>query len=456
MNESSYHILVVDDEASQREILAGFLIKKKFKITQASSAYDAIGVIKKHSIDLVLSDYKMPGRTGFDLLTEVKSLSPETDIVLMTAFGTIEGAVAAMRAGAFDYISKPIDLDELELLIQRLRERRELLSENKLLREQLVEKYSFEGIIAESASMQTVLSTASRVADTHAPILIRGESGTGKEVIAKVLHFNSSRRSKPFIAVNCAALNENLLESELFGHEKGAFTGADRQHKGRFEAANGGTIFLDEIGDVSLAIQVKLLRVLQEHQIQRVGGTETINIDVRVIAATNKNLEEAIRNKSFREDLFYRLNVITIEIPPLRKRREDIRPLLEYFLLKFSKDHKRKKLNFSKEAWDILLRYDFPGNVREVENIVQRAVILSRNDLITTDDLPRALNSKDQSAVSRQSFSQLSLDDQVEQLEKELIFEALRIYNNNQSKAAQSLGLSERNLRYRLKKWGVK
>lgn len=456
MNNSHYHILVVDDEASQREILAGFLSKKKFKVSQASSVYDALNTIKKFTVDLVLSDYKMPEKTGFDLLKEIKFFSPETDVVIMTAFGTIEGAVEAMRAGAFDYISKPIDLDELELLIQRLRERRELLSENKLLREQLVEKYSFEGIIAESASMQNVLSTVSRVADTNAPILIRGESGTGKEVIAKVLHFNSARKNKPFIAVNCAALNENLLESELFGHEKGAFTGADRQHKGRFEVANGGTIFLDEIGDVSLATQVKLLRVLQEHQIQRVGGTETINVDVRVIAATNKNLEEAIINKTFREDLFYRLNVISIEIPPLRKRREDIRPLLEYFLLKFSKDHKRKKLNFSKEAWDILLRYDFPGNVREVENIVQHAVILSRNDLITTDDLPRALHSQGQSAVSRSSPSHLSLDEQVEQLEKELIFEALRIHNNNQSKAAQSLGLSERNLRYRLKKWGVK
>lgn len=456
MNNADYHILVVDDESSQREILAGFLEKKQFKVKQAGSARDAIDTVKKHSIDLVLSDYKMPGKTGFDLLTEVKSISPETDVVLMTAFGTIEGAVAAMRAGAFDYISKPIDLDELELLIQRLRERRELLSENKQLREQLVEKYSFEGIIAESASMQTVLNTAARVADTNAPILIRGESGTGKEVIAKVLHFNSSRKSKPFIAINCAALNENLLESELFGHEKGAFTGADRQHKGRFEAANGGTIFLDEIGDISPATQVKLLRVLQEHQIQRVGGTETIDVDVRVIAATNKNLEDAIAQKLFREDLFYRLNVITIEIPPLRKRRDDIRPLIEHFLLKFSKDQKRKKLNFSKEAWDILLRYDFPGNVREVENIVQRAVILSRSDLITTDDLPRALSSKGQTATSHQPSPHLSLDEQVEQLEKELIFEALRLHNNNQSKAAQSLGLSERNLRYRLRKWGVK
>lgn len=456
MNNSGFHILVVDDEQSQREVLAGFLAKKKFKITQAASVQEAIEAITKHSIDLVLSDYKMPGKTGFDLLTETKLLRPETDVVIMTAFGTIEGAVAAMRAGAYDYISKPIDLDELELLIQRLRERRQLLSENKILREQLREKYSFEGIIAESAAMQHVLSTVSRVADTQAPILIRGESGTGKEVIAKVLHFNSSRSSKPFIAVNCAALNENLLESELFGHEKGAFTGADRQHKGRFEAANGGTIFLDEIGDISPATQVKLLRVLQEHQIQRVGGTETIDIDVRVIAATNKNLEEAIHNKTFREDLFYRLNVITIEIPPLRKRREDIRPLLEHFLAKFSKDHKRKKLNFSKEAWETLLRYDFPGNVRELENIVQRAVILSRSELITTDDLPRALLSKEQTGTSRQSSSALSLDEQVEQLEKDLIFEALRIHNNNQSKAAQSLGLSERNLRYRLKKWGVK
>jgi two-component system NtrC family response regulator len=372
----------------------------------------------------------------------------------MTAFGTIEGAVAALREGAFDYISKPIELDELELLIRRLQERRQLISENKLLKEQLSRRYSFEGIVSQSSAMQEVLNTAARVAETNAPVLIRGESGTGKEVIAHVIHYNSQRKDKPFIAVNCAALNENLLESELFGHEKGAYTGAEKQRRGRFELADSGTIFLDEIGDISPATQVRLLRVLQEQTFERVGGTETIEVDVRVIAATNKNLEQAIENGSFRKDLLYRLNVISIEIPPLRNRRDDISPLLEHFVSVFAKEHKRKKLSFSKEAWDTLVRYDYPGNVRELENIIQRAVIFSRGEHITREDLP--LNVRPTAAESSLPSEPKDLQQQVDRLEKELIFDALRIYGNNQTKAAKQLGLTERNLRYKLKKWGMK
>ncbi len=336
-----------------------------------------------------------------------------------------------------------------------MQERQQLISENKLLRQQLIEKFSFTEIISQSPQMQEVLSTASRVAQTRAPVLIRGESGTGKELIARAIHFNSSRSGKPFIAVNCAALNDSLLESELFGHEKGAFTGAEKQRRGRFELADGGTIFLDEIGDISPATQVRLLRVLQEQKFERAGGSETLSVDVRVITATHKNLEEAIVERKFREDLFYRLNVIAIEIPPLRKRRDDIAVLLDHFLVQFSKEHKHKKLNFSKEAWEHLIRYDFPGNVRELENIVQRSVIFSRGDTIATEDLPQVVKGvKSESSSAKQTLGNFS--EQIENLEKDLIFESLRINANNQSKAAEKLGLSERNLRYRLKKWGVK
>lgn len=451
-----YSILIVDDEATQRKVLSGFLKKQGYKIFEASSGKQAIEIASNNLIDLILTDFKMPDITGLEVLKSVRSINPEVAVVIMTAFGTIESAVEAMREGAYDYLTKPINLDELEILINRIFEQQRLVSENRLLKEQIKEKFSFLEIISQSAVMENVLNTASRVARSKASVLIRGESGTGKELIAKAIHYNSQRKDKPFIAVNCAALNENLLESELFGHEKGAFTGADKQRRGRFELANGGSIFLDEIGDIPLATQVKLLRVLQEQQFERVGGTETINVDVRIIAATNRNLEELIKAGAFREDLFYRLNVVTIDIPPLRKRRDDIPVLLEYFLKRFASEYGRNNLAFSKEAWDILIRYDYPGNIRELENIVQRAVILSRDDLITTNELPQVVKEFKKESDLQKPPTISSLPEQVEKLEKELIFEALRLSNGNQSKAAEMLNISERNLRYRLKKWGVK
>jgi DNA-binding NtrC family response regulator len=450
------NILLVDDEASQRSVLSGYLKKKHHSIIEVENVAQAIEQFKIHATDVILTDFQMPNGTGLDLLRIVRSIHSQAAVIMMTAFGTIEGAVFAMREGAFDYLTKPINLDELDVLLHRIEELHQLKSENQILREQLAEKYSFAGIISQSESMEHVLSTAARVAQSSASVLIRGESGTGKELIAKAIHFASDRKDKPFIAVNCAALNENLLESELFGHEKGAYTGADKQRRGRFEMAHGGTIFLDEIGDISLATQAKLLRVLQEHQFERVGGSETLPVDVRVLAATNKNLEEAISKGAFREDLFYRLNVVPVEITPLRQRREDIAPLLEYYLHRFVKENKRKKLSFSKEAWDALLRYDFPGNVRELENIVQRSVIMSRNEHITREELPQVFRSPMKEALLPRSEADSSLTEQVDKLEKDQIFEALRIHKNNQSQAAKQLGISERNLRYRLKKWGVK
>jgi DNA-binding NtrC family response regulator len=450
------NILIVDDEPAQRGILSGYLRKKRHVVYEADSVHQALDRFNNNPIDIVITDFQMPHGTGVDLLKSLRSIHSQVAVIIITAFGTIERAVTAMREGAFDYLLKPLNLDELDILIDRIAELNQLKSENQILREQLAEKYSFTEIISRSEAMERLLNTAARVAQSSASVLIRGESGTGKELVARAIHFVSKRKDKPFLAVNCAALNDNLLESELFGHEKGAFTGADKQRRGRFEMANGGSIFLDEIGDIPVATQVKLLRVLQEQQFERVGGTETVAVDVRVITATNKNLEESIHNGAFREDLFYRLNVVAIEIPPLRKRREDIEPLLEHFLRRFAHDNSRNILSFSKEAWDLLLRFDYPGNVRELENIVQRAVIMSRGEYVTTEDLPQIVRTSIRESSISQVSQNLSLMDRVEKLEQDLIFEALRINGNNQSKAAQYLGLSERNLRYRLKKWGVK
>ena len=449
-------ILVVDDDAPQRKVLAGYLKKQKYTVFEAGTVPEALTRINSENIDIVLTDLKMPGESGHDLLVRTRSLSPETAVVLMTAYGTIEGAVNAMRAGAYDYLTKPIELDELDLLIGRVSERQQLISENRALREQLAGRFSFEGIVSVSRQMEEVLNTAGRVAQSKASILIRGESGTGKELLARAIHFSSPRRERPFVAVNCAALNENLLESELFGHERGAFTGAEKQRKGRFELADSGTLFLDEIGDLPGSTQVKLLRVLQEQTFERVGGSDLISVDVRVVAATNRNLEELIRQGAFREDLFYRLNVITIDIPPLRLRRDDIAPTIEHFSLRYGQEQHKKDVVFTKEAWHALLRYDYPGNVRELENIIQRAVILARGTTVTLAELPQVVKGLIAETPERRAEPPKDLPGAVEKLEKELLFESLRVHGGNQSKAARDLGISERNLRYRLKKWGVR
>jgi len=372
-----YNILIIDDEAAQRDILTGYLKKKGYKIFSASSGKEGILITKNNAVDIILSDYKMPDLNGIEILEQVKKLNPEISFMIVTAYGTVENAVKAMRLGAFDYISKPVDLDELDLMIERIIDHRNLKSENQLLKTQLQDRYKISSIISQSPKMEVVINVAARVADSKATVLITGENGTGKEVLAKGIHYLSPRKERPFIAVNVPALTETLLESELFGHEKGAFTGADKMRKGRFEIAHGGTLFLDEVGDIPQSIQVKLLRVLQEHKFERVGGTDQIKVDVRIIAATNKNLEQKIKDSTFREDLFYRLNVVSIKIPPLRERKEDIIPMIESFVEKFSKENNKEKLEISKEAADILMRYNFPGNVRELENIIERAVVLT-------------------------------------------------------------------------------
>lgn len=449
-----YSILVIDDEESQRNILGGYLSKKGFKIFYASSGSEGISLVNNNAIDIILSDYRMPDKTGLEVLEEVKHINPEISFVIITAYGTIEDAVKAMRMGAYDYISKPVNLEELDILIEKIIEHRNLKSEIKLLKNQLQEKHKISSIVSESPRMQNVLSIASRAADSKATILLRGESGTGKEVLAKSIHYISSRKNYPFIAVNIPALPETLLESELFGHERGAFTGAEKLKKGRFELADKGTIFLDEIGDIPLNVQVKLLRVLQEQKIERLGGVETIETDVRIIAATHQDLESKIKDGTFREDLYYRLNIVSLRIPPLRERREDILPLIESFISKYSRENNKPGIEISKEAVDLLLKYNYPGNVRELENIIERAVVLCRDNIITKADIPNNVKGfrKEETIVTADS----TLTEQVEALEKKLIFDALDKSEGNQTLAAKMLGLTERNIRYKIQKYGIK
>ena len=449
-----YSILITDDEQSQRDILSGYLKKKGFKTFAAASGSEAIKIVNENPVDIILSDYKMPEMTGLELLAKVKKINPEINFIIITAYGTVETAVDAMKQGAFDYISKPVNLDELDLLIEKIIEHKNLKTENKLLKEQLVEKNKLSSIISQSSKMDEVLSVASRAAQSKATVLITGENGTGKEVLAKAIHFASPRKDKPFITVNIPALSENLLESELFGHERGAFTGADKLKKGRFEIANGGTIFLDEIGDMTAGTQVKLLRTLQENTIERVGSSETISIDVRVLAATNKDLEQKIKEGTFREDLYYRLNVVKINIPPLRERREDILPLIEFFIKKYSAENDKRDVNISKEAADKLMKYNYPGNVRELENIIERAVVLMRSQTILESDLSLGVKGFSQESEITHPGDETLLE-QVEELEKKLIYDALKQTNGNQTKAGKLLGITERNLRYKLKKYNI-
>jgi DNA-binding NtrC family response regulator len=450
-------ILVIEDDEPQLMSLTGFLEHLGFNVVSTISSVEGIKIASEQPIDLVLTDYKMPGKNGMDVLREAKKINPEIGVIVMTAYGDIETAVSVMKENAFDYLTKPIlDLDNLELIIKKALEKKRLISENRELREKLQDKYRFDEIIYGSPEMEEVLNIAGRSANSKASILIYGESGTGKELVAKAIHYTSPRKDAPLVSVNCAALNENLLESELFGHEKGAFTGSDRQRKGRFEQADNGTIFLDEVGEISLTIQVKLLRVIQEREFERVGGNQTIRVDVRVITATNKNLEKMVSDGTFGQDLFYRLNVISISIPPLRERRSDIPPLVSYFLSKFASENNKDIESISKEAMDVLLKYNYPGNVRELENVIQRAIVMTRGKILTTEDLPIYIKSNKSEDALPTEKGRRPLDEIVEELERKLISEALEQSFGNQSKAAGLLGISERNLRYKLKKYGMK
>jgi len=449
------NILVVEDGQSQREMLRDFLREEGFPVSEAENGEGALTKLREDHFDLVLTDYKMPGMDGMALLQAAKQLNPEVDVVVMTAFGTVEMAVSAMKAGASDYISKPIDLDELMLLIDRISGRRTIVRENKMLRKELRGKeVTPEQIIFQSAAMETLINLAGRVAQSRATVLIQGESGTGKELIARLVHDLSPRSEKPMTVVNCAALPENLLESELFGHEKGAFTGASGTRLGRFEEADGGTLFLDEIGELTNTVQVKLLRFLQEREFQRIGGNRTFHSDVRVISATNRDLEDRMKGDLFREDLFYRLNVVGITIPPLRDRREDLGPLMDHFLEQFSAENNRKIKGVSSKARDLLMKYEYPGNVRELENILERAVVIARGDYIETADLP--FKEDGEHKAGRENWNRGTLKESMANLEQEMVRNAMAETGKHQTRAAGILGISERMLRYKLKKYGLK
>ena len=452
---AGFQILIADDEKVQREMLAGFLNKQGYKTVAVEDGAEALDRYSSGSFDLVLTDFRMPGMDGFALLPELKRRNPEAVVVMMTAFGTVNTAVAAMKEGAYDYLTKPIDLEELLLLIQRVEKEIALIRENRQLKEELREKFRIDFIITASGKMEEALNLVARVAPSQATVLILGESGTGKELFARAIHYAGPRAGKPLVKVNCAALPENLLESELFGHEKGAFTGAVARRVGRFEQADEGSIFLDEIGDLSPALQSKLLRVLQEKEIERVGSNQTIKIDVRVIAATNRNLEEAIRKGAFREDLYYRLNVVTLSLPPLRERKEDVPILIDHFLKKYSRENKKQVSSLTKEAKDLLLHYDYPGNVRELENIMERAVVLVRGENITSQDLPLNLRESKSETAPEKSREGGSLPETLETLERQLIQSALERSGRIQTRAAEELGINERVLRYKMKKYKI-
>ncbi len=443
-------VLVVDDEPLQVELVSGFLRRHGFDVATATDGAAALERVRAGGIDVVLTDHRMPGLTGLELLAQARATDPEIAVIVTTAYGTIEDAVAAIKGGASDYLTKPLNLDELLHRVGQVHDRRRLLQENRELREALRERHRVEGIIGESGPMQEVLSLVRRVAPTDATVLILGESGTGKELIAKAIHHASPRAEGPLVRVSCAALPESLLEPELFGHEKGAFTGAVAARRGRFEAAHGGSLFLDEIGDLPLHLQVKLLRVLQEREIERVGSSRAVPVDVRLLAATHRDLEAMVRRGQFRDDLYYRLNVVTIAIPPLRERRADIPPLLDHFLARFTRANAKAIRGLTGEARDALLRYDYPGNVRELENLVERAVVLTRDDVIGLGDLPIGVGEAEKEAPDA-----ASLPAAVEGLERRMIREALERGGAVQTRAAELLGISERVLRYKLRKYGL-
>ncbi len=447
-------ILIVDDEESLREVLSIMLHREGYQVDTAVDGSQAVVRLRDHAYDLVISDIKMPRMTGLELLRHIKERAPETVVLMVTAFSSTEEAVEAMKQGAYDYITKPFRNEEIRLIVKNALERRELRQENLALKEELGKRYSFEGLVGKSKAMQDVIVLIRKVAASPAKVLITGESGTGKELVARAIHYQSERRDQPFVAVNCGAIPENLLESELFGHEKGAFTGAIRQKPGLFETAAGGTLFLDEIGELPQLMQVKLLRVLQENEFRRVGGNKPLQTDVRVIAATNRRLEEAVASGSFREDLYYRFNVIRIDLPGLRQRREDIPLLVDWFWERFTG---QKGAAVAEDAMRRLIDYNWPGNVRELENAIERATILGADGKITLDCLPPNLLTGVAGGVSPLTDipeTGMDLDAYLGEIEKEILLKALARTGGVRKSAAELLGITFRSIRYRLAKFG--
>lgn len=439
------HILVVDDESSQRELLAGFLKKQGHMVTTAASGVEAVKLNAATGFDLAILDLKMPELDGIETIVRMKEIDPETYFVVLTGYGTVESAVRAMKSGAYNYLNKPVNLDELELIIEHIQKDQNVHQELELLRAAVQDELKWDSFIADSPRMKEILSLISRVALSDTNILITGESGTGKDLVARMIHNASGRKKERFVAISCAALPETLLESELFGYERGAFSGAEKRKIGRFELAHRGTLFLDEIGDIPISTQVKLLRVLQDFTFERLGGNTPIKVDFRLITATNQDLQKKIADNAFREDLYYRLNVITIKLPALRERREDIRPLAEHFVEKFSKKCGYDRKFISKSSLSKLLRYDWPGNVRELENVMERAVVLSRGMNIDEQDIPL------EGVVSGPRTTSESLAD----MEKEHITSVLSATGGNLSETANRLGIHRNTLRLKMKRYGI-
>ena len=470
-----YRILVIEDDETVRDVLRTFLTDKGYEVTVAVSGESGLEILRSEKFDLIATDLIMPGISGMDVLKEVMATKVNTPVLVMTAFGSVQTAVEAIRIGAFDYLTKPFNLDELTIVLDKALSVSKLQKENVMLKMQLKKKYEFKELIGDSGPMQAVYQLIEKIADTDSTVLITGESGTGKELIAKTIHYNNTARAVgPFVPLNCAAIPRDLLESELFGHEKGAFTGAINARMGRFELAQGGTLFLDEVGELDPSLQVKLLRVLQEREFERVGGVKTIKVDVRILAASNKDLEKATKDGSFREDLFYRLNVIPLHLPPLRSRLDDIPLLAAHFIQEFSRKRKREPFAIGPEAMDCLMHYEWPGNVRELENLIERLSILVSGPVVRLADLPEKLRQLHgaeavegqgnglRPAGSMQQVPSLdigdagiNLNEMVSSMERQLIRKALERTGGVRSKAAQLLGLNRTTLLEKMKKMGI-
>jgi two-component system response regulator PilR (NtrC family) len=450
------NLLIVDDEASLRDFLSIVFEEERWRVETAGSLAEARSALAKHEPDIILCDLMLPDGSGIDLVREVKAATPSVAVVMITAHTSTKSAVEALKAGAFDYIAKPFDIDELKIIVRNAAERKELEEENIHLRTALEERFTFSNIIGRSARMQEIFSIVQRIAKTTSTVLISGDSGTGKELIARAIHYNSGRRGK-FVSINCGALPETLLESELFGHERGAFTGAIREKKGLFTEADRGTIFLDEIGETSTAMQIKLLRVLQDHVVRRVGSNSETQVEVRVIAATNRDLAESIRAGSFREDLFYRINVIPIALPPLRQRREDIALLVEHFITKYSKSMGVAQKRISSDAMRSIEKYHWPGNVRELENVIERMIALEASDVLTTKSLPEhvLLGGSMPDVTFDLPADGISLVDHLEGIGKIFMLKALERTGGVQTQAAELLRMSFRSFRYYAKKYDL-
>ncbi|MGQ0809697.1 MAG: sigma-54-dependent transcriptional regulator [Nitrospiraceae bacterium] len=452
-------ILVVDDEQSLRDVLSIMLKRAGYDVTLASDCEEAIAHIGKEIFDLVITDLKMPKGSGLDVLKAVKAASPETVVLMITAYATAESAVEAMKHGAYDYLTKPFQVDEVQLIVRNALEKRRLTTENMLLKREMASQSSFAQIVGQSEAMQKVFDVVRKVADSKSNVLICGESGTGKELVARAIHYNSARSPMPFVPVNCSAVPETLLESELFGHMKGSFTGAVSNKAGLFEVANGGTVFLDEIGDTSPATQVKLLRVIQEREFRRVGGTQDVKVDVRVIAATNRDLEKAVAEGTFREDLYYRLDVIPIRLPPLRIRTGDIPHLVKHFLEKFAQESGKPVATITPEAMRVLLNHEWKGNVRELENLIERMVAFSTGSPIAEEEIRGWLHrapSSQESYPTDLPEDGLDLEGMINSIEKELLLKALERAKWVKKRAARLLRLNTRSFRYRLEKYAIK